>query len=132
DWGEKFTVLLLRSTRRSGLARGRGRFGDDVVDEAVLLGLIGSEPAVPVGVLVDLLHAVAGLLGGQFGHGALHVQDQVRVDPDVGGGTADSAGRLVHHHPGVRGRVPFARGGRGGKDRPGRGRRAPPPAGARG
>ena len=36
---------------------------DDVVDEAVLLRLLGGEPAVAVGVLLDLLDRLAGVEG---------------------------------------------------------------------
>src|SRR3954463_15861649 len=39
---------------------------DDVVDEAVVLGLLGGEPAVPVGVGLDLLERLAGVLADQL------------------------------------------------------------------
>ena len=40
----------------------------DLVDEAVLLGLLGGEPAVAVGVALDLLDGLAGVLGDELGH----------------------------------------------------------------
>src|SRR5690554_5374592 len=64
---------------------------DDVVDEAVLERLGRGEPAVAVGVAVDLLDRLARLLRGDLGEHALHVQDELGVDPDVGRGAADAA-----------------------------------------
>ena len=40
---------------------------DDVVDEAVVLGLLGGEPAVAVGVGLDLLERLAGVEGDALG-----------------------------------------------------------------
>src|SRR5690606_16113974 len=98
------------------LAPGRSAAAGDVegalqhlVDEPVLPGLLRGEPAVPVGVLLDLLHALPGVEGDPLLEHLLHVQQVVGEDPDVGGGSADAAAGLVHHHPGVRQREALAR-----------------------
>src|SRR4051794_18765395 len=69
--------------------------GDHIVDEAVLLGLLGGEPAVPVGVSLDLLERLSGVLADQLEQHLLDVQRLLRLDLDVGGGAAHAAGRLV-------------------------------------
>src|SRR5699024_7865348 len=81
--------LLRLAVAVTHVRRGRG-VAHNVVDEAVVHRLLGGEPTVAVGVAVDLLHRLAGLLGGEFCHDLLHVQDEFRVDLDVGRGTADS------------------------------------------
>src|SRR5699024_11414893 len=86
---------------------------EDVVDEAVLLGVLGAEPPVAVGVLVDLLDGLAGVLGDELGHLRLDEEHLLGLDLDVRGRTADAAGGLVHHHAGVRGRVALALRARG-------------------
>src|SRR5690606_20338011 len=43
-------------------------FADDMVDEAVFLGLSGAEPAVVQRILVDLVVGPAGVLGDQAEH----------------------------------------------------------------
>src|SRR5699024_10522485 len=92
--------LSCRAGLPSGLLAGSVRGGlVDVVDEAVLLGLGRREPAVAVGVGLDLLHALPGVLGDELGHLLLDVQHLLGLDLDVGGGAADPAGGLVHHHP---------------------------------
>src|SRR5699024_3587383 len=86
---------------------------DDLVDEAVLEGLGRGEPLVATGAGGDLLRALAGLLREQRGERALHRQDQTGLDLDVRGGSAQTAQRLVHQHPGVRGGVALALGAGG-------------------
>ena len=70
--------------------------------------LLGSEPAVAVGVGLDLLQRLTGVLGDQPLHGGLDVQGLLGLDPDVAGRAAETAGGLVHHDPAVRQRVPLA------------------------
>ena len=82
------------------------------------------EPPVAVGVGVDLVDGLAGLLGDELGQHGLHVQDELGVDPHVGGGAADAARGLVHHHAGVRRRVALALGARREQELPHRGRHA--------
>ena len=54
-----------------------------MVDEAVLLGLGRREPAVAVGVGLDLLHALPGVLGDELGHLRLD-EEQIHKDSDRG------------------------------------------------
>src|SRR6202167_524762 len=82
----------------------------NVIDEAVALGLLGGEPAVPVGVLLDGADGLAGVRRRPPEQRLLDVQHLLGLDPDVGRGTADAAGRLVHQHRGVRQRVSLALG----------------------
>src|SRR6185437_12815833 len=107
--------LSLRSRRASGRDRaGRGFLGaaDHVVHEAVLLGLLRGVPVAAVGVPEDLLQGLAGVPRGELGQRLLHVAHLLGLDPDVGGGAADAAGRLVHQDRGVRHGVALARGAR--------------------
>src|SRR3954451_10740206 len=62
-----------RSGVRAALAQLSGA-GHDVVDEAVLLGRLGGEPAVAVRVVLDLLERLAGVLGDQLEQQRLQVQ----------------------------------------------------------
>ena len=64
----------------------------DVVDEAVLEGLLGGEPVVAVGVGDDLLHRVPGVGRRDLRQLLLHLDDEVRVDADIGGRAAGPAG----------------------------------------
>src|SRR4051812_21662000 len=89
--------LMSRSLLGPGAGAGRHLLGaaDDVVDEAVVLGLFGREPAVAVGVLLDLLDRLAGVEGDALLHRALRVEHLLGLDGDVGRGATDAAGRLV-------------------------------------
>ena len=75
--------------------------GVDVVDDPVGLGLLGGEPAVALGVLLDLLDGLAGVLGDALGHAPLDVLHPLGLDGDVGGLALDAAERLVHEDLGV-------------------------------
>src|SRR5215469_4360730 len=80
-------------------AHAHGGFGgaaDHVVDEAVLLGLRGRVPAVPVSVPFDLLDGLPGVEGGPLEQGLLHVEHLLGLDADVRGRAADAPGGLVH------------------------------------
>src|SRR4030095_16106872 len=48
---------------------------DDLVDDAVLLGLAGGHDEVPVGVAADLLHVLAGVGGQDLVQHAAHADD---------------------------------------------------------
>src|SRR5580765_8621450 len=72
----------VRGDRVGGLGAGLLGLADDVVDEAALQSLLGSEPAVAVGVLGDLLDGLAGVVGDQLGHLLLHGEQQLGLDLD--------------------------------------------------
>ncbi len=63
------------------------------VHDSVLHGLLGGEPAVPVAVAGDGLHALPGVLCGQPLDGPLDVLQVLRLDLDVRGGAADARRR---------------------------------------
>src|SRR5947207_364210 len=69
-------------------ARHAGGVVHDVVQQAVVPGLLGREPAVAVGVLGDLLDALPAVLGDELGHPPLGVEQLLGLDLDVGGGAA--------------------------------------------
>src|SRR4051794_21872476 len=77
-------------------AVGHGGLADDVVDEAVLESLLRGEPAVAVGVLLDLLDRLSGVQGLQVVELALGPPEQGWLDRDVGGGAPGGGPRLVH------------------------------------
>ena len=57
--------IITRVRRQRKQARPDPAGGDDLVDHAVLLGLLGREDEVAVGVLGDLLDRLARVLGDQ-------------------------------------------------------------------
>src|SRR3954451_12092246 len=69
----------------SRLPRDLGGSGDHLVDEAVIERLLGREPAVAVGVLLDALDGLTGVEGDALGHHPLGVDDLLGVDNDVSG-----------------------------------------------
>src|SRR3954470_14499767 len=76
---------------------GHRGLADHVVDEPVLEGLLRGEPAVAVGVLLDLLDRLTRVLRLQLVQLALGPPEQVGLDGDIGCSTADAGRRLVHH-----------------------------------
>src|SRR3954451_9357072 len=103
--------LLSLDARRSGDRTGGWHLvgpGHDVVDEAVFLGLVSREPAVAVGVLLDLLDRLAGVEGDPLLQDLFRVEHLLGLDRYVTRGAAEAAGRLVHHHSRVRRRVTLA------------------------
>src|SRR5579884_126746 len=61
----------------------RGRPGNDLVDEAVFLRLVGREPTVTVRVRFDPLDGLPGVEGDPLGHHALEVDDLFGLDGNV-------------------------------------------------
>ena len=74
---------------------------DHLVDDSVLAGFLGCEPAVAVAVGLDRLHRLAGVLGYAFLELLLRVGHLLGLDCDHGGVALDPAEGLVHHDPGV-------------------------------
>ena len=58
--------MLRDSVRTDGSARHVAATGDHVVDDAVLAGFLGREPAVALGVGGDLFDRLTGVLGEEF------------------------------------------------------------------
>src|SRR5258708_24455128 len=82
---------------------------EDIVDEAVLLGLLGGKDLVALDVVRDLLHGLAAVPGQDRLELLTDPHDLSGLDLDVAGlpvGTL--GGRLVDQDPGVRQRGPLA------------------------
>src|SRR5438309_1096999 len=75
--------------------------GDDLVDDAVLLGLLGTHEEITLHVAIDDLDRPAGVEGEDLVDAAAHSEDLLRVDLDVGGLPGETAGRLVDQDAGV-------------------------------
>src|SRR4029453_5058489 len=86
----KLLIMVLSSLVRRVGGKLRG-VGVDVVDEAVVLGLLRGEPPVAVGIGLDLVQGLTGVLGDQPLHRGLDVQRLLGLDPDVAGRTAQAS-----------------------------------------
>src|SRR5439155_521036 len=84
---------------------------DHFVDQAVPDGFLGAHEAVAVGVLLDPVQRLAGVVGEDLLEAALEVEDLSRADLDVRGLSAEP-GRpcLVDQDLRVRERAPLALG----------------------
>src|SRR5687768_9022119 len=71
-----------RADRRAN-ARALLAVRDDLVDEAVLLGLRGRHDAVALDVALDLLEGLAGVLGDDVGGQLAHADDLLGLNLDV-------------------------------------------------
>src|SRR5689334_9021004 len=69
---------------------------DHLVNEAILLGLSSREPPVPVGVGLDALHLLSGVVSDSLGHHLLQVDDLLCLDRYVRCLTLRLARWLVH------------------------------------
>src|SRR6478672_4208668 len=68
---------------------------DDFVDDAVVFSLVGVHDEVAVGVLADLLHGLAGVVGQHALQELAHAHDLLGLDLDVRRLAARSAVGLV-------------------------------------
>src|SRR5206468_2592834 len=76
----------LRTRSRSrGQLRLRLASCEDLVDDPVLLGLLGRHDEVAVGVLLDLLQGLSRVLGEDLVQELAVAQDLLRLDLDVDG-----------------------------------------------
>src|SRR6185312_8585669 len=73
--------------------------GDHLVHDAVGPGLLCAHEVVAVAVLLDPLQGLPGVLGDDLVEPALHPEDLLGLDLDVGGLTLRAAHRLVNHDP---------------------------------
>src|SRR3954462_5407046 len=82
--------------------------GDDLVDEAVLGGLVGLEEAVAFHVGVDTLFGLPGVVGIDLIHALAGLEDLLRVDLDVRRLALEARGGLVDEDARVRKREALA------------------------
>src|SRR3954447_9663351 len=96
--------------RRGSDRRRRLAADEDLVDQAVLLGLVGGEDLVALDVGANLLDAAAAVQGERVLEPAPHPQDLVGLDLDVARLPVVTAGhgRLVDQDAGVGQRVALA------------------------
>src|SRR3954470_1573560 len=92
------STLLLSAllSRRAGIGGGdAGLFADHLIADAVGHGLLGVEEAVALGILADLVDALAGALGHDADERVLGLEDFLRLNFDVGGLSIHAAEGLV-------------------------------------
>src|SRR5699024_1393231 len=97
------TVAGNRATRRASvLERGLAR-DEHLVDEAVLLGLLGGQVLVALDVLADLLDALVRVPGPRLLQPGAHAQHLVGLDLEIAGLAVVTTGerRLVDEHAAV-------------------------------
>jgi hypothetical protein len=74
---------------------------DDLVNEAVFLGFLGSEEMISLAVTGNGLHILAGVLSQDGIEPLLHIQDTTGLDLDIRSLTLGTAQRLVDHDLGI-------------------------------
>src|SRR6266571_7976161 len=82
--------------------------GDHIVDDSVLLGLLGIHEVVALHVLGDLLHRLPGVVGDDLLEAPLEADDLARLDLDIGPLPLEAARNLVDQDLGVRQRHPLS------------------------
>src|SRR5919202_1983352 len=108
DAGATAAKKAATTARASGRITSRLVAVDHAIDEAVLRGLAGLEEAVALHVAVDLLLALARVLGVDLVDALARLEDLVGVDLDVGRLALEARRRLVDEDPRVRQRHPLA------------------------
>src|SRR5690242_16734613 len=81
----------------SAAASASGPLGDDLVDQAVVLGFIRRKEEVALGVALDLFQRLASAVRKDLVHLRLGLEDVARMDLDVGRLALRSAEHLVDH-----------------------------------
>ena len=71
--------------------------GVDLVDQTVLQGLLGGHEVVAVGIPLDLLNGLTGVLGQDLVEHITGAEDEIGADLNVGGLTLGTAQGLVDH-----------------------------------
>src|SRR2546427_299486 len=92
--------LLLGRQHERFADRARRRLGrDDFVDDSIVLRLLGGHEKVAIGVTLDLVHALAGVVHEDAVQLLAHPEDLAGLDVDVGRLALHAAQRLVDHDP---------------------------------
>src|SRR5690554_3477387 len=84
--------------------------GEYLVDQIVVASLIGRHEVVAIGVALELLEALAGVMRQDAVETLAQLDDLFGVDLDVRGLALEAAQRLVDHDARVRQRVALALG----------------------
>src|SRR6185312_13933772 len=101
----RFSCLALTAPGRGTVRRALLQNG---VDQAIAYGLIPGHEPVAVGVLLDPLHALAGVLGQDFVQSIPGLEHLLGVDLHVRRLSLKAAEGLVDHHPRMRQAVALA------------------------
>src|SRR3954467_7274649 len=81
--------------------------GDHVVDDPVLLGLLGIHEVIALHVLGDLLHRLPGVVRDDLLQTALEADHLACLDLDIGALPLEAAGDLMNQDLGIRQRHPL-------------------------
>ena len=111
-WKAAFSVGGKRRPFSCSL-RTSGALVDHLIDQAVVLGFLGGQEVVALGVVLDLFQRLARALGQDLVQALAGLEDLACVDLDLGGLTLHAAQRLVDHDLGVGQRKALALGASG-------------------
>src|SRR6266508_260436 len=89
--GRLRSVMTYSSVAGAGAGRNLDGSGNHLVDEAIVARLFGGEPAVAVGVGLDLGRRLSGVERHPLLEHPLGVEHLLGLDRDVGRGAADHA-----------------------------------------
>src|SRR5919106_4207841 len=88
----------------------RTAHGDDIVDEAVILGLLSGHEEITIGVTLDAFEVLARVFGHDRVQGLLDAEDLTRLDLDIRRLPLEAARWLMDHDTGVRQAITLALG----------------------
>src|SRR5690606_39730237 len=94
-WGRSRFAVASRARVSRGPGLELRAVANDVIDQAVVLGLGRAQPEVAIAVLVDLLNGAAGGLGDDLVVAAAELDDLLGRDVDLDRAAADDRGWLV-------------------------------------
>src|SRR5205807_4420950 len=98
----RLAAVVARSRTACGLRAARHTVRtaafDDLVDDAVVLGFVRAHEEVALGVVVDDLDGLAGVVGEDLIEAPADAQDLLSVDLDVGRLAAETRRGLMDEH----------------------------------